>query len=205
MQRSVFGQFVSVQPCRACGGEGVEIRDPCEACRGDGRVRAEKELEVEVPPGVTSENFITLRGQGNAGPRKGPRGDVVVLLEVEEDPRFVRQGNHLVTELPVTFTQAALGTEVEVPTVEGSARVTIPAGIQSGTVLRLRGEGIPDLEGRGRGDQLVRVVVWTPEELGDEEEELLRRLREIETPAPEQLDRDRGRGFWSRVKEAFGA
>lgn len=205
VQRSVFGQFVSVQPCRACGGEGVEIREPCEACRGEGRVRAEKELEVEVPPGVTSENFITLRGQGNAGPRKGPRGDVVVLLEVEEDPRFVRQGNHLVTELPVTFTQAALGTEVEVPTVEGSARVTIPAGIQSGTVLRLRGEGVPDLEGRGRGDQLVRVVVWTPEDLGDEEEELLRRLREIETPAPEGLDRDRGRGFWSRVKEAFGA
>ncbi|MEJ2207347.1 MAG: molecular chaperone DnaJ, partial [Gemmatimonadota bacterium] len=137
VQRSVFGQFVSVQPCRSCGGEGQVIDRPCARCRGEGRNRQEREIEVEVPPGVTSENFLTLRGQGSVGPRGGPRGDLVVLLEVQEDPRFIRDGVDLVHELPITFGQAALGDEVEVPTIEGKARVSIPAGIQSGGILRL--------------------------------------------------------------------
>lgn len=203
VQRSVFGQFVSVQPCRSCGGEGRVIERPCERCRGDGRARFEREIEVEVPKGVTSENFITLRGQGSAGPRGGPRGDLVVLLEVQEDPRFVRDGSDIVHDLPVTFTQAALGADVEVPTVEGSARVTVPAGIQSGELLRLRGLGLPELNGHRRGDQLVRVLVWTPEELTDEQEQVMRRLAEVEDPAPERIERDGRKGFWSRVKEAF--
>jgi len=203
VQRSVFGQFVSVQPCRTCGGEGRVISSLCDTCRGEGRVRSEREVEVEVPPGVTSENFLTLRGQGSVGPRGGPRGDLVILLEVEEDPRFVRDGSDLVHELPVTYAQAALGTEVEVPTVDGTARVTVPEGIQSGELLRLRGFGLPELNGHGRGDQLIRVLVWTPDELTEEQVDLLERLREIETPAPEHI-RDRSRrGFWSKVKEAF--
>lgn len=203
VQRSVFGQFVSVQPCRACGGEGRVIEHPCPTCRGDGRTRAERELEVEVPAGVTSENYITLRGQGSIGPRGGPRGDVVVLLEVQEDERLVRSGQDLVFELPVTFAQAALGHEVDIPTVDGTARVTVPAGVQSGELLRLRGLGLPGLEGGGRGDELVRVVVWTPEELTPEQEEALHRLREVESPAPEHIGRKARKGFWSRVKEAF--
>jgi molecular chaperone DnaJ len=204
-QRSVFGQFVSVTTCGGCGGEGRIIERPCPTCHGEGRSRSEREIEVEVPPGVTSENFITLRGKGNAGPRGGPRGDIMVLLEVEEDPRFVREGSHLMTEVVVTFSQAALGDEVEVPTVDGTARVKIPAGIQTGQALRLRGEGVPELEGRGRGDLLVRVRVWTPTSLTDEQEELLRRLGELEDSPPERVE-DAGaekRGFWSRVREVF--
>jgi molecular chaperone DnaJ len=203
VQRSVFGQFVSVQPCRSCGGEGRVIESPCRTCRGDGRVRREQEVAVEVPPGVTSENFLTLRGQGSVGPRGGPRGDLIVLLEVEEDPRFVRDGVDLVYEQPVTFGQAALGIDLDVPTVEGRARVTIPPGIQSGELLRLRGLGLPELNSHARGDQLVRVIVWTPDDLSPEHEEALRRLREVESPAPERLDRRGRRGFWSKVKEAF--
>lgn len=203
VQRSVFGQFVSVQPCRACGGEGRVIERPCPRCRGEGRSRAEREIEVEVPPGVTSENFLTLRGQGSVGPRGGPRGDLVVLLEVQEDPRFVRDGSDLVHERPITFSQAALGAEVEVPTVDGSARVTIPAGVQSGEMLRLKGLGLPDLNGHTQGDELIRVIVWTPDELSEEQEEAIRRLMEIETPAPETVRRRTQKGFWSRVKEAF--
>jgi len=203
VQRSVFGQFVSVQPCRSCRGEGRIIEKLCGTCRGDGRVRREREVEVEVPPGVTSENFLTLRGQGSVGPRGGPRGDLVVLLEVQEDPRFVRDGSDLIHEHPVTFAQAALGADVEVPTVDGSAKVTVPAGIQSGEMLRLRGLGLPDLNGRGQGDELVRVVVWTPNELTPEQEKLLLRLREVEAPAPEKIGRKGQKGFWSRVKEAF--
>jgi molecular chaperone DnaJ len=205
-QRSVFGQFVSVAPCRSCGGEGRTIRERCPACHGEGRARRRVELEVEVPPGVTSENYITLRGKGNAGPRGGPRGDVMVLLDVADDPRFRRRGDDLVTELPITFTQAALGDEVEIETVGGIARVTIPPGSQSGEALRLRGEGVPSLNGRGRGDLLVRLRVWVPTRLTREQEELLGRLREIEDAAPARLEEAGERkGFWTRVKEAFSA
>ncbi|MDH3271170.1 MAG: molecular chaperone DnaJ [Gemmatimonadota bacterium] len=203
VQRSVFGQFVSVQPCRTCGGEGRIIEKPCKKCSAEGRTRSEREIEVEVPPGVTSENFLTLRGRGSVGPRGGPRGDLVVLLEVEADSRFVRQGSDLVHELPITFTQAALGTELNVPTIDGTARVKIPHGIQSGEVLKLKGLGLPELNGSIRGDQLVRVVVWVPDELTDEQEDLLRRLGEIETPPPATVRRGSRKGFWSRVKEAF--
>ena len=203
VQRSVFGQFVGCAPCRACGGEGRVVENRCSRCKGDGRVRNERELEVEVPPGVSSENFLTLRGQGNVGPRGGVRGDVVVLLEVQEDPRFVRDGADLIHELPVTFAQAALGDEVEVPTVDGAARVEIPAGIQSGELLRLRGLGLPELDGRSQGDQLVRVVVWTPSRLTEEQERLLRELRAVEEAAPREVERSSRKGFWSRVKEAF--
>ncbi|HUF76190.1 MAG TPA: molecular chaperone DnaJ, partial [Longimicrobiales bacterium] len=179
VQRSVFGQFVSVQPCTVCQGEGRLIEKPCERCSGEGRVRHEREVSVDVPAGVTSENFLTLRGRGSAGPRSGPRGDLVVLLEVQEDPRFTRHGADLVHEMPVTFGQAALGDEVEVPTIDGMAKVAIPAGIQSGETLRLKGLGLPELNGAMRGDQLLRILVWTPEDLTPEQEKLLRELREI--------------------------
>ena len=202
-QRTVFGQFISVVPCRNCLGEGRVIEEPCPICHGEGRARSERPIKVEIPPGVTSENFITMRGEGNVGPRGGPRGDVLVLIEVEEDARFVRDGPHLRYELPITFSQAALGDEAEVPTVGGTVRLTIPKGIQSGEVLRLRGQGLPELHGRGRGDQLVRIVVWTPERLTPEQEETIRSLRDMEDPAPEKLRGDAGKSIWSRVKEAF--
>ena len=156
-----------------------------------------------MPAGVTSENFLTLRGRGSAGPRGGPRGDLVVLLEIQDDPRFVREGSDLIHELPVTFGQAALGADVEVPTIEGPAKVAVPAGIQSGELLRLKGLGLPELNGTVRGDQLVRIVVWTPDELTPEQETLMKKLRAIEKPAPAQVRLRSRKGFWSRVKEAF--
>jgi molecular chaperone DnaJ len=160
-------------------------------------------MDVEVPPGVSSENFLTLRGQGNAGPRGGPRGDIIVLLEVEDDPRFKRDGDTLLHELPITFAQAALGDQVEVPTVESTVRLTIPAGVQSGEVLRLRGQGLPGLHGRGRGDQLVRIRVWTPQSLSKEQERVMEALRDLEEAPPEAGSEDPGGSFWSKVKEAF--
>ncbi len=205
VQRSVFGQFVSVSPCRACGGEGRVIREPCEVCRGEGRVRAEREVVVEIPPGVSGENYITLRGQGSAGPRGGPRGDIVVFLDIQEDPRFVRDGPDLLLDLPITFSQAALGAQVEVPTVDGPAMVTIPPGTQSGEVIRLRGRGLPELHGRGRGDQLVRIRVWTPTHLTPEQERLFRELARLEERPFGSGEPGGGeeKGFWAKVKEAF--
>src|SRR5690606_28741888 len=138
-------------------------------------------------------------------PRGGSRGDILAILEVEEDPRFIRDGANLIHELPITFSQAALGTEIDVPTVgEGNARLKIAAGTQSGRLLRLRGRGLPHLQGGGRGDLIVRVKVWTPTSLSAEQEKLLRRLAEIEQAPPSHIDEDDERGFWSRVREAFG-
>jgi molecular chaperone DnaJ len=203
VQRSFLGQLVSVMPCSACGGEGQRIERPCHACGGRGIEQIEKSLEIDVPAGVSTGDYITLRGQGNYGGRGGVRGDVLVVLEVEEDQRFTRDGADLIYDLPVTFSQAALGAEVEVPTVGGSARLKIPAGIQSGRLLRMRGKGLPQLQGGGRGDMIVRVLVWTPQQLSSEQEALIRRLAQIETAAPTAGEGE-DRGFWSKVKEALG-
>jgi molecular chaperone DnaJ len=205
MQRSLLGQLVTVTPCPACGGEGQRIEALCRDCEGRGVQPAEKEVEVDVPPGVSTGDYVTLRGQGHAGLRGSPRGDLVVVMEVAEDPRFLRDGAHLVLELPVTFSQAALGVELDVPTVWGPAKLKIPAGTQGGTLLRMRQRGLPHLQGQGRGDQIVRVLVWTPTELTPEQESLLRQLAELEREPPEAGAGDGGRGFWSKVRGAFSA
>jgi molecular chaperone DnaJ len=204
VQRSVFGQFVSASPCPTCGGEGRRVVDPCAKCHGDGRERIEREFEVDVPPGVTSDNYITLRGQGNVGPRNGPRGDVLVVLEVQEDPRFIRDGDDLVHILQVSYSQAALGAELEVPTVGGSEQVRIAPGSQSGDVITMRGKGVPHLGGHGRGDLHVQLQVWTPTRLSAEQTLLFQRLRELEEAPPEPGSREK-HGFWERMKEAFSA
>lgn len=161
-------------------------------------------MRVEVPAGVSSENYITLRREGSVGPRGGPRGDIIVMLDVEEDDRFVRDGSNLIYELPITFSQAALGAQLAIPTVEGRTRINIPPGIQSGEVIRVRGEGLPDLNGRGTGDLLVRVLVWVPERLNPEQERAIRALEAVEDAPPDTIDRSGRQGFWSKVKEALG-
>ena len=205
VERSVFGQFVSVAPCRRCRGEGTLITERCAECHGEGRIRVDRHIRVNVPAGVSSENYLTLRGEGNAGPRGGPRGDIVVLLEVAQDERFTRDGDDLIVEVPLTFGQAALGTRLEVPTVEGgTTRVQVPPGVQSGEVIRVKGRGLPEVNGHRHGDLLVRLVVWVPERLTSEQERIIRRLRKVEDRAPEKIDPGAERGFWSRVKEVLG-
>ena len=203
VQRSFLGQLVSVTPCMACGGEGQRIERHCHACGGRGIEQDEKTIEIDVPAGVSTGDYITMRGQGNFGGRGGVRGDVLVVLEVEEDPRYTRDGADLIHDLPITFSQAALGAEVEVPTLTGNARLKIPAGIQSGRLLRMRGKGLPQLQSSGRGDMIVRVHVWTPTQLNSQQEAMLRSLAEIEDRAP-RAGQDEDRGFWSKVREALG-
>ena len=201
-QRSIFGQFVSVSPCPTCAGEGQVIAEACPVCRGDGRTRTDRTVAVDVPPGVTSSNYITLRGQGHAGPRGGPPGDLVVMLEVEDDERFERHGDDLVYDLPLSFSQAALGAEVSVPTPYGDETLRLAPGTQAGSVLRLRGRGLPHLGAGSKGDLHVRVGIWTPDRLTPELESLFRQLaaHEGEPPAGRA-----GRSFWDRVKDALGA
>ncbi|HEX7025049.1 MAG TPA: J domain-containing protein, partial [Gemmatimonadales bacterium] len=198
--RSVFGQFVSVSPCPTCGGEGFIVTDPCEVCRGEGRTRGERAVPVDIPPGVSNNNYITLRGQGAAGPRNGPNGDLLITIEIKDDERFERHGDDLHTDLPLSFSQAALGISVAVPTPYGEERLAVPAGVQSGTVLRIKGKGLPRLGQSGAGDLNVRVHVWTPQNLSSEQRKLLEEFAKVEGEPPKE-----GSSFWSRLKEALGA
>jgi molecular chaperone DnaJ len=201
-QRSIFGQFLSVSPCPTCAGEGRVIAETCQICRGDGRTRTDTTITVDVPPGVSSSNYITLRGQGHVGPRGGPAGDLVVMLEVEEDERFQRHGDDLVYDLQLSFSQAALGVEIRVPTPYGDEPVKVAPGTQAGTVLRLKGRGLPHLGAGGKGDLHVRIGVWTPDRLTPEMETLFRELARHEGEPPAGRA---GRSFWDRMKDALGA
>ncbi|HUF36490.1 MAG TPA: molecular chaperone DnaJ [Gemmatimonadales bacterium] len=198
--RSMFGQFVSVSPCPTCAGEGTVILQACEVCRGEGRVKGDRTVAVDIPAGVSSNNYLTLRGQGAAGPRNGPGGDLLVMLDIRDDDRFERNGDDLVYDLPLSFSQAALGGEFTVPTPYGEEQIRIPAGTQPETVLRLKGRGLPVLGQGAKGDLLIRVHVWTPERLTEEQERLFQELAKLEGEPPK-----RSPGFWSKLKEALGA
>jgi molecular chaperone DnaJ len=198
--RSMFGQFVSVSPCPTCAGEGTVITNPCEVCRGEGRVRGDRTISVDIPAGVASNNYLTLRGQGAVGPRNGPGGDLLVMLDIKDDERFERQGDDLYHDFLLSFSQAALGGTFTVPTPYGEEEVKIPAGTQTETLLRLRGRGLPVLGQSGKGDLLIRVHVWTPERLSPEQERLFKELAKTEGEPPK-----RSPGFWSKLKEALGA
>jgi molecular chaperone DnaJ len=199
-QRSFFGQFVSVAPCPTCSGEGSVIAAPCKKCKGEGRVRADHSIPVQIPPGVATGQYMTLRGMGNAGPRSGPRGDVLVVFEVADDPRFERDGEDLYCEVLVSYPQLVLGDDVDVPAVTTTVSLRIPPGTQSGQVFNVRGRGLPRVNASGVGDLHVRVQLWTPDSVTRDEEALLRKLAETQK-APES----REKGFWTRMKEALGA
>ena len=182
--RSFFGAFISVQPCRTCNGEGTIVSDPCPACTGSGRARDTETITINVPAGVTTGNYIPIKGQGDVGPKNGPAGDVVVFIEETEHELFVREGDDVIYELPVSFIQAALGDSIEVPTLNGRARLKIPAGTQSGKIFRMRGKGIQHLQRHGSGDQLVRVWVWTPKDLSRDERKTLEQLSDSPNMKP---------------------
>ena len=201
--RSVFGQFVNVQPCPTCRGEGRIIKNPCSECSGEGRIKGEETINITVPAGVLEGHYLTLRGAGNAGLRGGPSGDLRVEIEEKPHTDFTREGLDIYHELYISIPDAALGTEVEVPTLKGRARLQIDAGVQSGKILRMRERGLPDIESNRIGDQMVRIHVWTPVSLTDEETEWMKNMKDSEsfTPDPDSLG-DR-KSFFSRVKDVF--
>src|SRR5215212_7894834 len=200
-QKSFFGQVISVTPCPTCAGEGTIITSPCKKCRGEGRVRQEQDVLVKVPAGVATGQYMTMRGVGNIGPRGGGRGDILVVFEVEEDPRFERDGEDLYCEVLVTYAQLVFGSDVDVPTVTASVTLHVPPRTESGQVFHLKGRGLPRVNASGVGDLHVRLQLYTPEELTQEEETIIKRLSEIQT-APVQR---RTKGFWSKIKESLGA
>jgi molecular chaperone DnaJ len=176
VQRSIFGQFVSVTECGRCGGEGKIISDPCQECRGTGTIRGGEKVNVKIPAGVATGNYITIAGAGDSGERGGPKGSLYVVIEEAPHELFERHGNDVLMELPLTVGQLALGTKIEVPTLSGQMLLKIPPGTPSHKVFRLKGKGVPRLNSYGRGDHLVRVVAWIPDRVSKEEKKLLEEL-----------------------------
>ncbi|MDZ7359580.1 MAG: molecular chaperone DnaJ [candidate division KSB1 bacterium] len=199
VSRSFFGQFINVSTCHQCRGEGRIVKHPCPDCRGEGRIEGDKMITVDIPAGVAAGNYLTVRGEGNAGPRGGPPGDLLVVIEEKEHEYFERHGDDILYDLPLSIPQAVLGAVVEVPTLNGKAKLDIAPGTQSGKILRMRGKGMPHLNGYGSGDQLVRVVVWIPNKLSLKEKELFMQLAETDGVKPPKSER----GFFSKIKEAL--
>jgi molecular chaperone DnaJ len=199
VRQSLLGQMVTTSPCPRCGGLGEVIVTPCPTCRGEGRVTLEHTYQVDVPAGVDSGSTLRLSGRGAAGPRGGVAGDLYVHLKVTPHERYLRDGDDLVTVVSVSIAQAALGTTVKLPTLDGDEEISVPPGTQPGKEFVLRQRGVPRLHGRGRGDLRAELVVEVPTKLTDQEADLLRRLAELRGETVGAADK----GLISRIKSAF--
>ena len=196
--------FATTTQCPKCGGTGKIIHSPCKSCNGAGSVRRQRKITVKIPAGIDNGQAISLRGQGGAGKNGGPAGDLIISVTVRPHPQFKRDGTSIYLEQPVTFLQATLGAELEIPTIDGKVKWTLPEGTQPGTTFRLRGKGIPSVNGRGRGDQFVTVMVQVPRNLSREQKEALRRFGEAMGEVPKEGDESLGdeiKGFFDKRKK----
>jgi molecular chaperone DnaJ len=200
VQNTPFGRMVNMTTCRRCGGEGKIVHTPCVECKGKRKVHRTRKIQITIPPGADTGLRLRVSQGGEAGSRGGPQGDLYVYISVRRHKTFGRDGDHLILELPVSFPQAALGDEIDAPTLDGTAKLEIPAGVQSGTVLTLKEKGMPRLRGHGRGDLKVRVTVVTPKKLSDKQKKLLQEFAQLsgETIKPAES------GFVKKVKDALG-
>lgn len=199
-QNTPFGRIVQSRTCDRCRGRGQVIEKPCPTCRGAGHVRKTRNVKVKVPPGVDDGTRLRRTGEGEAGVRGGPPGDLYVYIHVKPHRLFRREGDDIVCEIPVSFVQAALGDEINLPTLDGDATLKVPEGTQHGTVFRLKGKGIPHLQGHGVGDQLVRVKVITPTKLNDKQKELLREFSRLSSERQETASE---KSFFEKMKDAI--
>ena len=200
-QTTAFGRFVNVRACGTCGGEGTIVSDPCDRCRGRGKVRNRRKISVKIPEGINDGQAITLRGEGDIGERGGPPGDLYVYISVKPHKLFKREGYDIYCEVPITFTQAALGAEIDIPTLEGTEKFKIPEGTQTGKVFTLRNRGISHLRGSGRGNQYITVKVMVPRRLNDKQKDLLRQFEEEISGKEYHEER---KTFFDKMKDAFG-
>ena len=198
---TMLGQMVSTATCTTCNGEGKMVTDRCDVCHGEGRVLQEDVIPIKIPAGVAEGIQLSVGGRGNVPPRGGVAGDLLIVVEEEEDEDLKRDGTNVVFDLYVNFVDAVLGTSVEVPTIDGRAKITLEPGTQSGKILRLKGKGIKELNGYGRGDQLIHVNVWTPKAVSSDERTILEKLRSSPNfqPKPNKSDK----GFFEKMKDFF--
>ncbi len=202
VQNSFLGQMVTTSVCPTCQGEGKTVSSKCDVCQGEGRTLVEELITVKIPAGVAEGMQLSMNGKGNVPQRGGLPGDLLIVIEEEEDDLLKRDGNNIIFDLYINIADAALGTSVEVPTIDGKVRIKIDAGTQSGKLLRLKGKGLREVNGYGRGDQLVHINVWTPKIVNKEEEALLEKLRLSPnfTPSPGKSEKN----IFERMKEFFG-
>ena len=201
VQNTFLGQMQTVTTCPACNGEGTTITAKCPACKGEGRVYGEETVSIEIPAGVQEGMQLSISGKGNAGERGGMPGDLIVLIEEEAHPELHREGLNVAFELYLSFTDAVFGTQVEVPTIDGRAKIKIPPGTQSGKIFRLKGKGFPAVNSYSKGDQLIHINIWTPQNVSSEEKTLLEKLKTSPNfkPHPEKSNKN----FFDRVREMF--
>ncbi|MCL2496971.1 MAG: molecular chaperone DnaJ [Clostridiales bacterium] len=192
-QSTAFGQFSTVRACSTCNGSGFIISDPCPICNGNGRRRRERTIKIKVPPGVDTGSRLRMAGEGEGGANGGPPGDLFIYINVKAHKFFKRQGDNVLYDFSISFAEAALGADMEVPTLDGNVKLAIPEGTQSGATFRMRGRGFPRLRGYGRGDQHVRVKVLTPTRLSEEQKELLRKFNDL---TPQDDDK---KGFFGKI------
>ncbi len=203
VSRTMFGQFVNVQPCPNCHGEGRIIRNKCSNCAGEGRVKGEETVKVKIPSGVGEGNYITLRNQGNAGIRGGDAGNLIVMISEKEHEHFIRDEDDIYFDLHISLPDAILGTEVEVPTLKGKAKVKIEPGSQPGKMLRMRNHGIIGLNRREAGDEYIRVNVYIPEELSEDEQIAIEGFKDSPNFKPRETKKKSKKDFFSRIKDVF--
>ena len=196
-----LGQMQTVTTCSACNGEGTTITSKCTVCRGEGRVYGEETVNIEIPPGVQEGMQLSMSGKGNAGERGGAPGDLIILIEEESHPDLQREGLNVVYDLHISFTDAVFGVQLEVPTIDGKAKIKIPPGTQSGKIFRLKGKGFPAVNSYERGDQMIHINVWTPQNISSEEKEMLEKLHQSPNFKPQPAKGDKS--FFERVKEMF--
>jgi len=202
VQKSIFGRFVNSATCGRCRGEGSIITESCKHCHGTGKERKRRKIKVQIPAGVEDNSRLRLSREGEAGRRGGPAGNLFINLSVKGHPFFKREGNDIVYELPLNFAQAALGDELEIPTIEGKTTLKIPAGTQTGRIFHLKGNGVPYLHRSGRGDQLIKIRVVTPEKLDDEMRRLFQELAKGLDKA-EPSEQHKGKGFFDRIRKGL--
>lgn len=198
--RTPFGVIANARPCEKCHGSGTIIKNPCSHCHGGGKIRVERDIELVIPKGVDTGTRLRIQGGGQAGERGGKPGDLFVYLNVKPHPIFTREGTSVHCEIPISFVQAALGASVEAPTIDGKVELKIPEGTQSGTILKIRGKGIPDLRGDGRGDEFVRIKVLTPQNLSSRQKKL---LQEFEDGSIDSTNNPEKKTFFNKLKELF--
>ncbi len=196
-----LGQMQTVATCHSCNGEGTTVTAKCNSCKGEGRVYGEETISIDIPAGVQEGMQLSMSGKGNAGERGGMPGDLLIQIEEEAHAELHRDGLNVAFELHISFVDAAFGTQVEVPTIDGRAKIKIPAGTQSGKIFRLKGKGFPEVQGYSKGDQLIEVNIWTPQHLSSEEKDMLEKLSKSENfkPKPNKADKS----FFDRFREAF--
>ena len=196
-----LGQMQTVTTCSACNGEGTTITNKCTTCRGEGRVYGEETVNIEIPAGVQEGMQLSMSGKGNAGERGGAPGDLIILIEEESHPELQREGLNVVYDLHISFTDAVFGVQLEVPTIDGKAKIKIPPGTQSGKIFRLKGKGFPAVNSYERGDQMIHINVWTPQNISSEEKEMLEKLHQSPNFKPQPAKGDKS--FFESVKEMF--